>query len=138
MGALLVVVGLMLVLTCSLISTYGSFLGRFRPLTLFSSAVDPMTEKKEAPGDGRNAKAIAYCFHDHRRCVIILLQGKDTLFRMPQKAARRGSPAPTFVFPVLTERSTCTYKASGLLNIWAPGAPPAGTRCPRWRGCIGS
>ncbi len=94
-----------------------------------------MTEKQAHPGDGRKTKAIAFIvFIIIAVAVIILLQGRDSLFKLPQKARlAEGSPAPTFVFPGLDGKAVDLRAYKGkvvFLNIWATWCPPCRDEMP--------
>ena len=94
-----------------------------------------MTEKKAHPGDGRRTKAIAFIvFMIIAVAVIILLQGRDSLFKMPVKARlAEGSPAPTFAFPGLDGKDVDLRAYKGkvvFLNIWATWCPPCRDEMP--------
>ena len=94
-----------------------------------------MAEKIAPRGGGRNVKAIAFVvFTIIAVAVVILLQGKDELFkRSPQPRVAEGAPAPAFVFPGLDGRMVDLKAYRGkvvFLNIWATWCPPCRDEMP--------
>ena len=98
-----------------------------------------MAEKKAHPGDGRSVKTIVFViFIIIAVAVVILLQGKDALFDVPQKSrVAQGLPAPTFIFPGLDGRMVDLQAYRGkvvFLNIWATWCPPCREEMPSMEG----
>lgn len=94
-----------------------------------------MAEKSAPPGGGRNVKAIAFVvFLIIAGAVVILLQGKDGLFKpAPQPRVAEGAPAPAFIFPGLDGRAVDLKAYRGkvvFLNIWATWCPPCRDEMP--------
>ncbi|MHB9097418.1 MAG: TlpA disulfide reductase family protein [Syntrophales bacterium] len=94
-----------------------------------------MAEKKAHPGGGRNVKTIAFIvFMIIAVAVVILLQGKDALFKPPpQPRVAEGAPAPAIIFPGLDGRMVDLKAYRGkvvFLNIWATWCPPCREEMP--------
>jgi peroxiredoxin len=94
-----------------------------------------MTEEKAHRGGGRNVKAIAFVvFIILAAAVVILLQGKDALFKPAQQPRpAEGLPAPAFIFPGLDGRTVDLKAYRGkvvFLNIWATWCPPCRDEMP--------
>jgi cytochrome c biogenesis protein CcmG/thiol:disulfide interchange protein DsbE len=94
-----------------------------------------MTEKKVHPGDRGSVKTIAFlAFIIIAVAAVILLQGKDALFKSPQKSrVAQGLPAPTFILPGLDGKAVDLQAYKGkvvFLNIWATWCPPCREEMP--------
>jgi cytochrome c biogenesis protein CcmG/thiol:disulfide interchange protein DsbE len=94
-----------------------------------------MTEKKVHPGDRGSVKAVALLvLIIIAVAAVILLQGKDALFKSPQKSrVAQGVSAPIFIFPGLDGKAVDLQAYKGkvvFLNIWATWCPPCREEMP--------